>query len=182
MAVVKAGAIILGLTSRFVCAPLPAMVAPGKKLHLNFRLKIVQGGEEKEIAFRDLLTRPTIVSVYMKNNTPGCDRQNDSLAEHAAEFNQAGFNLVAISRDTCGSHRKYAAKKGIHYILASDPDDQFAKATDSIIEKSMYGRTYFGPARAAYVLATDGTVLAVAEKVDTKDHAAQMKALLATLR
>jgi peroxiredoxin Q/BCP len=45
----------------------------------------------------------------------------------------------------------------------------------------MYGRTFTGPARAAFVLDRDGTVLAVAEKVDTADHAAQLKELLKTL-
>jgi peroxiredoxin Q/BCP len=149
---------------------------------LNFTLKVVQDNEEKEVVFKDLLTRPTIVSVYMKNNTPGCDRQNDSLAADAAEFDRAGYNVVALSRDTCGSHRKYAAKKGIGYVLASDPDDLFAQATDSVVEKQMYGRTFTGPQRAAYVLAPDGTVLAIAEKVDTKDHAAQLRELIATLR
>lgn len=158
------------------------MIKTGQKLKLNFKLKVVQGGEEKEVVFKDLLTRRTIVSVYMKNNTPGCDRQNDSLAEHAEEISKAGFTLIAISRDTCGSHKKYAAKKGISYVLASDPEDLFAQATDSVIEKKMYGRTFYGPQRAAYVLDTDGTVLAIAEKVDTADHAAQLKALIAPLK
>lgn len=153
----------------------------GKKVKTGFRLKIVHGDLEKEMSFKELLTRPTIVSVYMRNNTPGCDRQNDSLVAHADEFDQMGYNLVAISRDTCGSHRKYAAKKGVSYILASDPEDAFARATDSVIEKSMYGRKFTGPARAAYVIDTDGTVLAVAEKVDTKAHAEQLKGLLETL-
>jgi peroxiredoxin Q/BCP len=97
------------------------------------------------------------------------------------EFAKAGYNLVAISRDTCGSHLKYAAKKKISYTLASDPDDLFSKAAGSIVEKSMYGKTYLGPARAAFVLDKDGTVLAVAEKVDTADHAAQLRALIAGL-
>lgn len=158
------------------------MIAPGQKLKLNFKLKVVEGDEEKEVAFKQLLTRRTVVSVYMKNNTPGCDRQNDSLVGVAAELDRAGCNLIALSRDTCGSHRKYAAKKRITYTLASDPDDLFARATDSLVEKSMYGRTFTGPARAAYVLDPDGTVLAVAEKVDTKDHAAQLRALLTGLR
>jgi peroxiredoxin Q/BCP len=135
-----------------------------------------------EVAFQDLLTRPTIVSVYMKNNTGSCDKQNDSLAARAAEFDQRGYNLVALSRDTCGSHQKYAAKKGIAYTLASDPDDLFAKAADAIVEKSMYGKTYEGPARAAFVFAKDGILLALAEKVDTKDHAAQLHALLDGLK
>lgn len=158
------------------------MISPGKKLKTNFKLKVVQDGAESEVAFSELLTRRTIVSVYMKNNTGSCDKQNDSLAAQAAAFAKAGYNLVAISRDTCGSHLKYAVKKKISYTLASDPDDLFAQAAGSVVEKSMYGKTYFGPARAAFVFEKDGTVLAVAEKVDTADHAAQLKALIAGLK
>ena len=158
------------------------MISPGQKIDTRFQLKVFRDGTESAVTFAELLTRPTIVSVYMRNNTPGCDRQNDSLAAHAAEFDRAGYNLVALSRDTCGSHAKYAAKKKISYTLASDPDDLFAKAADAVVEKSMYGRTYTGPARAAFVLARDGTVLAVAEKVDTADHAAQLRTLLAGLK
>jgi len=157
------------------------MISKGKKLRAKFKLKIVQDGAVREVVFADLLTRRTIVSVYMKNNTGSCDKQNDSLAAHAAEFDRAGYNLVALSRDTSGSHLKYAVKKKISYVLASDPGDLFAQAADSIVEKSMYGKTYQGPARAAFVLDQDGTVLAVAEKVDTADHAAQLRALIAGL-
>lgn len=158
-----------------------AMIRPGDKIDTGLRLSFVRDGQRHEGALADLLTRPTIVSVYMKNNTPSCDRQNDSLAAHAGEFDALGYNLVALSRDTCGSHLRYAAKKNIGYVLASDPDDAFAKATDSVVAKSMYGRTFHGPARAAYVLATDGTVLAVIKKVDSAAHADQLKAVLATL-
>lgn len=167
---------------RFRPTPLTRLViAPGAKLPLDFQLKVVRDGRTEEVAFADLLTRRTIVSVYMKNKTPSCDRQNDSLVAHAAEFDAAGYNLVALSRDTCGSHTRYAAAKGIRYVLASDPEDRFARATDSIVEKSMYGRTFRGPARAAYVLDRDGTVLGVVEKVAPAGHAEQLRALLQTL-
>lgn len=158
------------------------MISAGKKIDTRFQLKVFRDGEAGTVALADLLTRRTIVSVYMRNNTPGCDRQNDSLAAHAAEFDRAGYNLVAVSRDTCGSHAKYAAKKKISYTLASDPEDLFAQAADSVVEKSMYGRKFRGPARAAYVLDRDGTVLAVMEKVDTADHAAQLRKVLAALK
>jgi peroxiredoxin Q/BCP len=154
------------------------MIQPGKKLNIDFSLNVVRDGTASELAFRELLTRPTIVSVYMKNNTGSCDKQNDSLAAHAAEFERRGYNLVALSRDTCGSHLKYAVKKKIGYTLASDPEDRFARAAGAIVKKSMYGREFEGPARAAFVIGRDGTVLAVAEKVDTKDHAAQLHTLL----
>jgi peroxiredoxin Q/BCP len=157
------------------------VISAGQKIDTSFPLKVVQAGVAREVVFRDLLTRPVIVSVYMKNNTPSCDRQNDSLAEHAGEFDRLGYQLIALSHDTCGSHLKYAAKKEIAYTLASDPDHRFSAATDSIVKKSMYGKTYEGPARAAFVIGTDGTVLAVIEQVDTKDHAAQLKTVLAGL-
>lgn len=157
------------------------MITPGERLDLGFKLQVLRDGVAKEMTFADLLKRRTIVSVYMKNNTPSCDRQNESLAEHAAKFDRAGYDLVAISRDTCGSHARYASKKGIAYTLASDPEDRFARATDSLVEKSMYGKKYTGPARAAYVLERDGTVLAVVEKVDTADHAAQLLAVIKKL-
>ena len=158
------------------------MIKPGQKIDTRFQFKVFRDGKVSEVTLAELLTRPAIVSVYMRNNTPGCDRQNDSLAAHAAEFDRAGYELIAVSRDTCGSHAKYAAKKKITYTLASDPEDRFAQAADAVVEKSMYGRKFTGPARAAYVLARDGTVLAVVEKVDTADHAAQLRAVLAGLK
>ncbi|MDX1591040.1 MAG: redoxin domain-containing protein [Balneolaceae bacterium] len=157
------------------------MIDEGKKIDTDFTLKVVENGEEKEVKFKELLDRPTIVSVYMRNNTSGCDRQNKSLAENADWFDKKGYNLVAISKDTCGSHKKYADKMGISYTLASDPDFAFAKATDSIVEKKMYGKTFDAPSRSAFVIDTDGTVKAVIEKVDTKAHAEELKELIESL-
>lgn len=157
------------------------MIAPGQKLATDFTLKAVRAGVAQEVRFAELLTRRTVVSVYMKNNTPSCDRQNEALQTVAPELAKAGFTLVAVSRDTAGAQTRYAAKHGTTYVLASDPEDRFSRAADAMVEKSMYGRTYVGPARAAYVLDRDGTVLAVAAKVDTAAHAEQIRALIAGL-
>lgn len=157
------------------------MLAPGAQPDLDFKLDVVRDGVVENVRFRDLFKRPTIVSVYMKNKTPSCDRQNDSLVAQAATLAKAGYDLVALSRDTCGSHQKYAVAKKITYVLASDPEDRFAQAMEAVVEKSMYGKKYFGPARAAFVFDRNGKVLAVIEKVDTADHAGQLLAVLKTL-
>ncbi len=157
------------------------MIETGKKIDTNFTLKVVENGEEKEVSFSDLLSRPAIVSVYMRNNTSGCDRQNQSLAEHQNWFDEKGYNLIALSKDTCGSHKNYAEKFGINYILASDPDFKFAEATGSVVEKKMYGKTFNAPSRSAFVIDTDGTVLGIIEKIDTKAHAEELKKLVEEL-
>lgn len=154
------------------------MISKGKKIDTDFTLDIVKDGEQQRVSFDELLDRPAIVSVYMRNNTSGCDKQNTSLAAEAEWFDEHGYNLVAISKDSCGSHKNYAEKLGINYVLASDPDYKFAQATDSIVEKKMYGNTYEAPSRSAYIIDTDGTVLAAIEKVDTKNHAAELKELI----
>lgn len=157
------------------------MVKEGSKIDTDFSLDIVQGGEQKTKTFSELLTRPTVVSVYMKNNTGSCDKQNESLAAHAGEFDKLGYNLMAISKDSCKSHMGYAQKLGINYILASDPDNLFPKATDSIVEKKMYGKTYEGPSRSAFIIGTDGTVKGVIEKIDPKNHAQELLDKIKTL-
>src|SRR5436190_21108634 len=86
---------------------LAGVISPGQRLETNFPLKVFQDGAVREVPFGSLLTRRTIVSVYMRNNTPGCDRQMASLAKEAAAFIKAGYNVVAVSRDTGGSHQRY---------------------------------------------------------------------------
>lgn len=157
------------------------MIEEGTQINTDFTLDIVRNGEEQTVKFSDLLERPTIVSVYMRNNTSGCDKQNKSLAEHADWFDEHGYNLVAISKDSCGSHKNYAEKLGINYVLASDPEYKFARATDSIVEKQMFGNKYEAPSRSAYVIDTDGTVKAIIEKVNTKDHASELKEVIQNL-
>lgn len=157
------------------------MIETGEKIDTNFSLQVIENGVEKEVSFKKLLTKPTVVSVYMKNNTKGCDLQNKSLVENTAKINKLGYNVIAISKDSCNSHKKYAEKLGISYVLASDPDYKFSKAVDSIVEKKMYGKTYEGPSRSAYVINTDGKVLGIIKKVNTKDHGAEVLELLNSL-
>jgi peroxiredoxin Q/BCP len=158
------------------------MIEIGAKADFDFTVQAVQGGEKKELNFKDLLDKTTIVSVYMKNNTSGCDRQTKDLADEADWFKEQGYNLVAISKDTCGSHKRYAKKQAIDFTLVSDPDYKFAEATDSVVEKKMFGNEYEAPSRSAFVIDTDGTILGTIKKVNTKDHAGELKELVKSLK
>lgn len=144
----------------------------------DFTLDVVHKGEKKNVKFSELLDQPTIVSVYMRNNTSSCDNQNKNLVEEKEWFEEKGYNLMAISKDSCGSHKNYAEKLDINYVLASDPDYKFAEATNSIVEKKMYGKTFNAPSRSAFVIDTDGTVLGIIEKINTNSHSDELKELI----
>jgi peroxiredoxin Q/BCP len=157
------------------------MIQPGDKLDTNLSLKAVVNGETMDCTLTDLLKRRTAISIYMKNNTGGCDLQTHALAQAAGDFDRLGWDIIAVSKDTCGSHQKYAQKQGIAFTLVSDPDYKIASAADALVEKSMYGKRFTGPARCALLVEPDGTVLGVIEKINTKAHADELKALIAQI-
>jgi peroxiredoxin Q/BCP len=154
------------------------MISIGSTPDLSFTVNAVINGEKKQVVFKELLTGPAVVTVYMKNNTSVCDVQNQSLAAHEDAFAKKGYQIISVGKDTCASHIKYAQKLGITYILVSDPDMLFAQATDSLVEKSMYGKKYMGPTRSAFVFNANGTVTGIIEKVDAENHAAELLALI----
>ncbi|MEX0928357.1 MAG: redoxin domain-containing protein [Balneolales bacterium] len=154
------------------------MISIGQKINTDLTLTVCKDGHDEEMPFSDMLNRKTVVSVYMKNNTGNCDKQNRSLAAYAADFEKLDCNVVAISKDTCRSHKNYAHKLSISYTLASDPGYAFAAATDSIVEKKMYGKTFRAPSRSAFFFDTDGTVLGIIDKVNAENHAEELLGLI----
>ena len=53
----------------------------GKKPKLNFEIEAVLNGKVKITPFSQLIEGPTVVSVYMRNNTSACDKQTCSLSK-----------------------------------------------------------------------------------------------------
>lgn len=157
------------------------MIQPGTRLPADVPLKVMRNGKATRVRLRDLLSRPTVLSVYMRNHTSACDLQVASLVRAAAAIDRRGYDLIALGRDTCTSLAKYAAAMGVGFVLASDPDFLFSRAADAVVEKSMYGKKFLGPVRAAYVLDPDGTVRAVIQPVDPANHGQQVLAAVPAL-
>lgn len=160
------------------------MKQPGEVLDLAFEVKVIRGaGAEVDVVpFAELVRGPTVVSVYMRNRTGTCDRQNADLVAQAAAIRACGYALVAVSRDSIRSHQRYAAELGIDYVLVSDPGEQFARAVDARVEKQLYGRTFVGALRSAWILDERAGVRAVIDRVVAETHGAQVLAAIADLR
>ncbi len=157
------------------------MLPLGKKPKLDFEVEALVDGKVVRGPFADLLDGPAVVSVWMRNNTSACDKQSAELGKSEKAILKAGYRILGVSRDACGSHAKYAAKHGFRYTLVADPEDRFSKAMDAMVEKSMYGRKYIGPARAAYVLDGKGALAGAVPKVEAATHGRQVLDLLKSL-
>lgn len=120
------------------------------------------------------LGNPLVVYFYPKADTPGCTSEAKDFTALADDFAAAGAPVIGVSKDKPAKLAKFAEKYGLRVTLASDEDDGFCEAFGTWVEKSMYGRTYMGIARASFLIGADGTILRVWPKVKVKGHAAEV--------
>lgn len=117
---------------------------------------------------------PLVLYFYPKADTPGCTNEAKDFTALAAEFAAADTAVVGVSKDKPAKLTKFRDKYGLKVLLASDEEGGACEAFGSWIEKSLYGRTYMGIARATFLIGADGTILRVWPKVKVKGHAAEV--------
>lgn len=145
----------------------------------DFEMETPEGGT---IRLADYAGRPFVMFFYPKDDTPGCTTENKDFSALKAEFDAAGVALLGISKDPPAKHAKFTAKHDLTAPLASDnPDDGLSDALGIWTEKQNYGRTYMGMVRTTYLVAADGTIAQVWNKVKVKGHAEAVLAAARTL-
>lgn len=111
---------------------------------------------------------------YPKDDTPGCTAEACNLRDNEMELKAKGIEVVGVSSDSVKSHAKFATKYELPFQLLADEDKSVHEAYGTWVEKSMYGRQYMGTARVTFLIDEKGVIEKVIEKVDTKNHAAQL--------
>ncbi len=112
------------------------------------------------VSLREFRGRKVLVYFYPKADTPGCTKQACSVRDSMSEMQRAGVVVLGISPDPPSAQSKFDAKYRLGFPLLSDPDHQVAEAYGAWGEKRMYGRSYMGIVRSAFLIDEDGRVLA----------------------
>ena len=127
-----------------------------------------------EVKLSDFAGRKVILYFYPKDNTPGCTAQACSLRDSYAELQAAGYEVIGVSKDSAASHTKFAQKHELPFTLIADTDKTLNEAFGVWREKKMCGKTCVGTLRKTFVFDEQGILVQLIEKVDTKNHAAQL--------
>ncbi len=90
--------------------------------------------------------------------------------------------MIGVSPDSVKSHCNFKQKHSLPYPLVADTDHSVAEAYGVWQEKSMFGRKYFGIVRTTFLIAPDGRIARVFEKVNAEGHAAEVLAELSAQR
>ena len=79
-----------------------------------------------------------------------------------------------MSKDSETSHVKFKEKYALPFPLLSDPTTEMLQAFGAWGEKKNYGKVSMGTLRKTFVFNSEGVLERIIEKVDTKNHAAQI--------
>jgi peroxiredoxin Q/BCP len=81
------------------------------------------GPDGAPVRLGDLTSRKVVVLYfYPKDQTTGCTIEACTFRDAYEDFIAAGAEVVGVSRDDGDSHRRFADKNRLPFVLLSDPD------------------------------------------------------------
>lgn len=122
-----------------------------------------------------------VLYFYPRADTPGCTTQACGVRDRGAEYAATGARVIGVSPDTVEAVKKFAEKFELDFTLLADADHAVADAYGTWVEKSMYGKKYWGVQRATFLIDPDGRIARVFPKVSPKTHDDVVLAALAEL-
>lgn len=118
-----------------------------------------------------------VLFFYPKDNTPGCTVEACSFRDSHEVFREAGAEVIGVSSDSPESHRRFAERFHLPFVLLSDADGAL---------RARYGvpRTLgLLPGRVTYLIDRDGIVRHIfSSQLQPKRHVAEAIEVLERLR
>lgn len=130
------------------------------------------------VSLADFAGKKVVLYFYPKDNTPGCTRQACAFAAAYEDFKTLDAVVIGVSKDSEASHRKFAEKYGLPFILLSDPELKAIQAYGVWQEKKNYGKVSMGVVRSTFIIDEKGFVEKVMPKVKPDTNAAEILAYL----
>jgi peroxiredoxin Q/BCP len=122
----------------------------------------------------DFAGRKVLVYFYPKADTPGCTAQACGLRDIRPDVGDTA--IVGISPDKPAKQKRFDDKYGLGFPLLADEDHTVAEAYGVWGERSMYGKTYMGINRSAFLIDEKGKVAEAWYKVSPQDTATNLLA------
>jgi peroxiredoxin Q/BCP len=129
-----------------------------------FRL-LDQHGQERTL--QEFAGRPVLLYFYPKASTPGCTTQSCGMRDVKGDIGDA--QILGVSPDPPERQARFDDKYGLGFPLLADTDHRLADAFGVWGEKKLYGRSYHGVVRSAFLIDRDGRIAAAFPRISPKD-------------
>jgi thioredoxin-dependent peroxiredoxin len=127
----------------------------------------------EKLTLASLRGKPVVVYFYPKDDTPGCTIEAQEIRDLYEELKHTGAVVIGVSTDPRDSHRAFAEKHALPFLLASDEAGEVAKAFGVPLKN---GRV----TRVSFVIGSDGKIKRSFPQVTPKGHAAELLSALSS--
>ena len=127
-----------------------------------------------QVKLSDFAGNKVVLYFYPKDNTPGCTRQACAFAAAYDDFKKRNITVIGISKDSVESHRKFAEKHNLPFILLADPELQAIQAYGVWQEKKLYGKVSMGVVRTTFIIDENGKIEKIMPKVKPDTNAEEI--------
>jgi thioredoxin-dependent peroxiredoxin len=134
----------------------------------DFTLPATDGGQ---FALSSLRGRSVLLWFFPEADTPGCSLEGRGLRDHREYFDQSAIEIVGVSFDNLADNSAFARKHNFGFRLLSDTTHEIALAYGAC--ESLKARY---PERISFLIDANGRIERIYDKVDPRDHAAQVLA------
>lgn len=128
------------------------------------------------VSLRGLRGKKVVLYFYPKDNTPGCTQEACDFRDRFPKVKSANAVVLGVSKDSLGSHDKFASKFELPFTLLSDPDSAVAKQYGAFGKKLMYGKPVVGTIRSTVLIDEQGRVARIWSPVKVAGHAEEVLA------
>ncbi len=126
------------------------------------------------VSLSDYKGKKLVLYFYPKDDTPTCTIEACDLRDNYEGFKSKGYEILGISMDTEKKHAKFIKKFSLPFSLLSDVEHKIISDYGVWGEKMLFGRKYLGIIRTTFVINESGIIEQIIEKVDAKNHSAQI--------
>lgn len=129
-----------------------------------------QHGEK--VRLTDFKGRKVVLFFYPRANTPGCTTQACGLRDAVPDLGDVA--VLGISPDAPDDQAAFDQAHGLGFPLLSDREHVVADTYGAWGEKKMYGRSYQGVIRSAFLIDEKGQLAEAWYRISPKDTAKKL--------
>jgi thioredoxin-dependent peroxiredoxin len=130
--------------------------------------------DNAEHSLKEVVGKWVLIYFYPKDDTPGCTKEACMIAEVYKDFKRLKVTVFGVSKDTPRSHKKFAEKYNLPFMLLSDPAMEMMVKYGAFKEKKMFGKVARGTHRISYLVDPEGKIAKVYPEVDPANHALEL--------
>jgi len=131
------------------------------------------GSDGENYTEKDLSQGTVVLYFYPKDNTPGCTQEAQDFRDLQKKFAAQNIRIFGVSPDTIKKHEDFIKKHDLSFVLLSDEERVLIEGLELWVEKTLYGRKYFGVNRSTFLL-QEGEIIAEWKKVKVTGHAEEV--------